>query len=152
MRVELSTELPVDATKAWREVQKPELLEYVTRPILRFRFLSPPGARWQPGRHSAQIGLLGIIPLGRQTIGVEFPSRESDTYLLRDNGSGSVARVWDHLILIEPLGPGRCLYTDRLQVSAGVLTPFVAAFAWLLYAHRQRRWRLLASRGFDYNA
>jgi len=38
--------------------------------------------------------------------------------------------------------------TDRVHIDAGMLTPLVAAFARLFYAHRQKRWRALAKNGF----
>jgi hypothetical protein len=35
-----------------------------------------------------------------------------------------------------------------VHIDAGMLTPLVAAFARLFYAHRQKRWRALAKNGF----
>jgi len=34
------------------------------------------------------------------------------------------------------------------NTGAGMLTPLVAGFARLFYAHRQKRWRALAKNGF----
>jgi uncharacterized membrane protein len=72
--------------------------------------------------------------------------------VLRENGSGQLATVWDHTIRVEPSSDGGTQYTDVVEVRAGVLTPFVWAFAQVFYHHRQRRWRALVKRGFDYGS
>jgi hypothetical protein len=53
------------------------------------------------------------------------------------------------MITIEPNAAG-VVYRDRVEVRAGVLTPFIWVFAQIFYRHRQRRWRRLAANGFDY--
>ncbi len=68
---------------------------------------------------------------------------------LRDDGRGTLASTWDHLIVIQASGHG-CSYTDRIEVKAGVLTLLVWSFAWVFYLHRQRRWRRLVASGFSY--
>lgn len=67
---------------------------------------------------------------------------------LRDDGRGTLATKWDHLITIQASEQGS--YTDRVEVRAGVLTPFVWLFSWFFYRHRQRRWQRLIANGFAY--
>jgi hypothetical protein len=69
---------------------------------------------------------------------------------VRDNGHGDLPRKWDHRITLVPQPGGGTLYTDRVEVGAGVLTPFVWLFAGMFYRHRQRRWRRLVENDFDY--
>jgi hypothetical protein len=69
---------------------------------------------------------------------------------LRDDGRGAAARVWHHLITVADDGEGGTLYSDRIRVEAGWLTPAIFLFAWVFYAWRQHRWRRLAARGFRY--
>jgi len=46
---------------------------------------------------------------------------------------------------VEALPANRSRYTDRVEISAGLLIPGVLLFESLLYRARQRRWkRLLA--------
>ena len=54
-------------------------------------------------------------------------------------------RKWDHWITVAPNPDGSTDYRDEVEISAGVLTPFVWIFAQLFYRHRQRRWRGLAA-------
>ncbi len=152
MRVTLTTLLDTPAERAWIEVQTARLLEHVAAPLLVFTPIDPQAlpAEWVAGRYHVGVRLFGWLPLGTQWIVTTKASQGPDCYQIRDNGRGTLARRWDHLIAIEPLAPARCRYRDDIEVQAGLLTPFVWAFARFFYAHRQRRWRRLVARGFDY--
>lgn len=45
---------------------------------------------------------------------------------------------------------GRVAIFDRVEVKAGLLTPFIWAYASLFYHYRQHRWRRLVEGGFAY--
>lgn len=79
---------------------------------------------WRPGPRRVWMWLFGLIPLGSQTINIEFPESKDGSYRLRDNGSGLLARKWDHHLSLEPHGDGS-RYRDRIHLAAGVFTPFV---------------------------
>ena len=70
---------------------------------------------------------------------VDDASREIQT---AEHG-GSI-KQWRHRITVDERGPYRSQYTDEIDIRAGVLTPFVWAYAQLLYRYRQMRWRRLA--------
>ena len=55
-----------------------------------------------------------FLPIGKQIIGIEFPQK-SDHWVLRDNGSGSIAKTWDHLIFLESEG----LDIRKVSIDAG---------------------------------
>ncbi|HEU4562217.1 MAG TPA: hypothetical protein VFS20_30590 [Longimicrobium sp.] len=67
---------------------------------------------------------------------------------LRDEGAGTLARTWDHLVTVAPDPSGGSRYTDHVRVAAGVLTPMVWLFAQALFRWRQRRLREAAATGF----
>lgn len=148
--VELSTHLDTHPDVIWDHVQTPQLLHYVARSLIRF---VPKGTawpeRWTPGRYQAWMLLFGFIPIGWQVIGIELPATSAGAYRVRDNGHGPLIGRWDHMIEITPEGSGT-RYVDRVHIEAGLLTPVVAAFARLFYAHRQRRWRKLVAADFRY--
>lgn len=150
MLIRRSTILDVSAERAWAALRRPELLAYVARPIQAFHPVDPPlwPVTWADGRYQVKLRLFGLLPMGEQWIVIETPAGRSGSYRLRDNGHGDLVRRWDHLITIDPLSGDRCRYTDQVEVRAGLLTPFVAAFAWIFYRHRQRRWRRLVSSSF----
>lgn len=149
--IELSTFLSADPDLVWSHVRTSRLLNYVTNPLIVFRPRKSCGfpAEWTEGDYQAEMRLFGFIPVGQQTIGIRYPAAPvGNTRILRDKGHGTSARVWDHYIVVEPEGESGTRYTDRVTVDAGWHTPFVAAFAYVFYAHRQRRWRKLVRSGF----
>ncbi|MEO0930712.1 MAG: hypothetical protein AAFY14_08680 [Pseudomonadota bacterium] len=149
--VTISTFLAAPPTRILEEVNKTRLLLFVTHPIMRFTPVDPPilPESWAPGDFIVRMHFFGILPLGRQTIGLSMPPMADDVRYIRDNGHSKLIRRWDHLISIAP-EDGGTRYTDRVEIDAGVLTPFVVAFAHMFYRHRQRRWRQLVARDFDY--
>jgi hypothetical protein len=133
--------------KVWAEVQTPSLLREIIRPLMRIvpvdsaRFPE----RWEQGATvRCQFCLFGMIPLGVHTLFLqrvdqtarEIQSRESDPLISR----------WDHLVRVRPTEDGRCLYSDEIEIEAGLLTMPVWAFANWFYRHLQRNWRRVANR------
>ncbi|MEL6365647.1 MAG: hypothetical protein AAFR11_12495 [Pseudomonadota bacterium] len=151
--IEISTTLEAPAADVWREVQTPRLLHYVARGRMSFAPIDPPvfPEVWEEREYVVAMRWGGFLPIGRQVIGIEKPAAEGSALFVRDNGRSALIDKWDHLITIRPTGEMRTSYTDRLDVEAGALTPFVAAFAKSFYAHRQRRWERLIANGFDYD-
>jgi hypothetical protein len=101
--------------------------------------------RWTQGStYRFRCYFFGVVPLGVHTIlieridpvALEIQSREHE----------ALVRHWDHLIRIRPTPEGNALYSDEIEISAGLLTPLVWAFAQWFYRHRQRRWRRIARR------
>jgi len=153
-RFELTTTLAAPIDAVWQALQRPATLVYVSRGWLSFRPIDPPALpeRWPETGGTYRVGLTvyGVLPFGQQTLGVEFPEIDPPRRAVRDNGHGSLIRVWDHWILLEPAGDAT-RYTDRLRVEAGALTLPVTLWAKGFYAHRQRRWRRLVENGFRMN-
>jgi hypothetical protein len=137
----------------WEEVRKPAALDHVAAPLQAFAPIDPatPPARWEAGRYLYRLMLFGRIPIGTQYIGIEFPPDRGDgVRRMRDNGSGDRIRMWDHMIEVAPRADGRTDYRDTVEIHAGLGTLPAWLFAQVFYRHRQRRWRALAARDFDY--
>jgi len=62
---------------------------------------------------------------------------------LYTNEGGGLVPVWNHLIKIESISEGSCLYADDVDIEAGLLTPIVWFYAHAFYRYRQWRWRAL---------
>lgn len=73
----------------------------------------------------------------------------TEIFMLRGNGYSLLISKWDHLITAQEAGGGT-LYRNRVTIKAGILTPYVWLLARLFYAHRLRRWAILAANGFNY--
>jgi hypothetical protein len=147
MRVFVASVLPCDADRAWAEVQKSALLLEVTRPLVAIR---PVPGEALPERWSATATLrcrsylFGLIPLGTRTVFFERIDPAAREIQTRERDP--LVRRWDHIIRVEPLGDGRCRYSDEIEVEAGLLTPLVWLFTRAFYGHRQRRWQAVAKR------
>jgi hypothetical protein len=148
MKVDLETHIAMSPEEVWQRVQTPELLFHIAAPLVRFRLLENGGPmQWADGsRYLVSIRLFGFLPFGNQWI---VPSQHVDKAVpwpkkLRDNGHSALIKTWDHWITVEPDGENGTRYRDEVEVKAGLLTPFIWAFAQFFYRHRQRRWRALA--------
>lgn len=148
--VTLSTTLECTPDTAWERVRTSALLMHVAAPLIRFvpKGDTPFPGDWAPGEYRAWMWLFGLIPIGWQAVVISEPPPDGATRFIRDNGYGPLIRRWDHWIAIAPGEHGTTRYVDRVDIEAGVLTPLIAAFARVFYAHRQRRWRQLARSGF----
>jgi hypothetical protein len=143
----LTTHLPAPLDEVWGLLMCPATLEHVAAPLLRFRPEGQPlPDRWEEGSWRVRLrGPFGL-PLGWQEICVSFPEAPPPLRRLRDDGRGTLAHRWDHLIEIAPEGSGT-RYANRIVVEAGWLTPMTRRVARIFYAHRQWRWRRLLSSG-----
>lgn len=150
MLIRRSMILDVPAERAWAMVRQSRLLEHVAHPLQVFEPVEPSRLPeiWTDGGYRVRCRTFGLIPTGEQWIVISTVDAGPERYVLRDNGHGDLARRWDHLITIRPVSANRCRYTDEVEVRAGLLTLFVAAFAWIFYRHRQRRWRQLVASDF----
>lgn len=149
--IALTTHIPATPGRIWQEVQRPQLLDYVARGLVRFHPVKgrPFPEIWSEGQYKAWLLLFGFLPIGWQIIGIEFPPAAGPRKQLRDNGCGWMIKTWDHMITVEPDGEGT-RYTDSVVIDAGLFTLPVTLFARIFYAHRQRRWLRLVKSGFDY--
>ena len=156
MRTLITTRLDCKPERAWEAVQTTRLLEHVAAPLLGFEPLQPRTLpeTWRPGNYLVKMKFLGFIPLGKQWVVVSMPKRKKTTsrreYAIRDDGHGSLAKKWDHLITITETQDGKTQYTDQVDIDAGLLTPLIWLFSQVFYRHRQRRWRALVKRQFAF--
>lgn len=151
MRVTLRLELDATPDEVWEMLHDPLALGAVVAPLLE---LAPVGhrrfpPRWTAGEHLVRTRLLGILPLGDQRIDLST-ARRGGARILEDSGgpvSGVLAIVttWRHRMAVSP-APGGTLYRDRLDISAGILTPLVWLGAWALWQYRARRIRAVVAR------
>jgi hypothetical protein len=144
MRVALQLELEASPTEVWAMLNDPLALGALLAPLLE---IDPVGHRrfpptWTPGDHIVRARLLGLLAIGDQVIRLSSSSR-GGARILEDSGgpvSGALAVItkWRHRMAVSPLPGGRTLYRDRLDFSAGALTPLVWIGTWALWQYRAR--------------
>jgi hypothetical protein len=153
-----TTILDCPAERAWQEAQTSRLLAYVAWPLVVLQPIQPTELpeSWAESSYLVRMRLFGCLPFGNQSIVISRPFVDPtpgrQRYVLRDNGHGNLITTWDHVITIRETEDGRTHYTDRVEIRAGILTPFIWSYASLFYRHRQRRWRRLARTNFSYSA
>lgn len=148
MKVSRSTIIDLPPDVVWSEVQTAPLLIHIAWPLMRFVPVGDePLEHFKPGgRYQVSLRLFGFIPFGKQWIVTSIHEPETGKWpkRLRDNGYSALIDKWDHWITVTPDAKGGTRYSDDVEISAGIATPFIWAFAQLFYRHRQRRWRGLA--------
>lgn len=148
MKVSRSTMIDLPPPTVWAEAQTAPLLQHIAWPMIRF---VPVGETsldaFQPGgRYQVKLHLFGFIPFGTQWIVTSLHEPDTGQWpkRLRDNGYSALIAKWDHWITVKPDANGGTHYSDDVEIAAGILTPFIWAFAEIFYRHRQRRWRGMA--------
>lgn len=152
MQVKISTLLRRDPERIWQEVQTTRLLRYIAHPLVLFEPIIPKTfpEKWSDERYWVHMKLFGFLPFGKQWIGIRRVAKP-DEYEILDDGRGEMIARWRHLITLRKTPEGFTQYTDTVDIEAGWLTLGVWFFANVFFRYRQRRWRRLVARNFDYD-
>jgi hypothetical protein len=141
--VDLSTELAAPAHAVWQAVKTPGAFRTVTRGFLSMPVINRRNQAWREGETvRGWVFLFGVIPFSRHTL--HLSAINDDAMTLSSRESGGLLRRWNHDIFVVAAGNSRCDYRDRIDIDAGIVTPFVVLYARWFYTMRQRRWRELA--------
>jgi hypothetical protein len=152
MNVLLRLTLDCEPDVAWRAIANPDVFRQVSSPLMKVTSKEPGGfpETWSAdGPHEVSLKLLGLIPLGRQTIDISFTQRPGGVRMMVDSGkplSGPLGMVktWDHRMAISETGNQQTLYRDRLVVKAGLLTPVIFMGMWIFWQIRGAKLKRLA--------
>ena len=152
MIVNTSSKFQREFSEVVKNVMLPSLLSYIAKPLVFFKPIRTNvfPEQWEAGDYLVRMYLFYFIPFGEQTIRIELlKSKVEDEFILRDNGFGTLIKKWDHWIFIKKTDEtGQIIYTDRVDIDAGILTPFIWIYAFTFYHWRQYRWRKLIRRNF----
>jgi len=150
VQLKLLLECPVDA--AADALRDPAVMRAVATPLLRYRSEEPGGFphRWSGEPHPVSAAALGVLPLGRTHVHLDWHERDG-AWIQRDTGRGvsgtfALLRI-SHRMAVSPAADGRTLLRDRLQFTAGpggVLSPLLWAGLWATWQWRGHRMRRLA--------
>lgn len=147
MRLVVSNRFPVDADIVWDAITSPAFLAEMVEPLLKMEYQgdAPLPERWEVGMElTFGLKLATLVPLGQQK--VRCVKNDARARVFATKESGTLVRHWDHVMSVTPDGPGRCVFTDRLQIDAGILTTNVWMFGHALYRYRQKRMKWLLGR------
>lgn len=140
MKLVVTTIIKADVCTVWGLVTKSSTLEYVCRGLLGFKGVENFPDKWCEGDIiKTRLKLFSVIPAWKHNI--QF-KQVSNLRLITEE-QGGIVKKWNHRIHIKPLTDAECQYTDYIEISAGVFTPVIFAFAYLFYRYRQCRWKQL---------
>lgn len=152
MQISIKTILRTNIETAWQNVILPQTLVFIAKPILSFTPILPTffPKHWEIGTYKTKLKVFGFLPFGSHSIVIEKPdSKSNDVKILIDNGYGQLISRWYHAITIQKITDDTCQYEDRVEIEAGILTPFIWLFALVFYQWRQFRWKKLIHNNFN---
>ena len=100
----------------WAELQKISALQQVASPMLVFKPIDgiTLPEKWESGQEYAlTISFFGILPLGKHTI--KIINIDEEQLEILTNESGTLTKVWDHLIKIEVLNNKNIKYKGEIK-------------------------------------
>jgi hypothetical protein len=143
MRCFVQTNLDVSVAEAWSAAKRPATLLRVTRGFLGFSGFERIPSEWREGMvvHT-RFWFFHLFPAWwSHTMTVK--QIDEDRRVIASSECGGIIRVWNHTIRVSPAPPG-CVYSDEIEIQAGLLTLFIWLYANIFYRYRQARWRQLS--------
>ena len=118
---------------------------YVTRGMLGFKGAEEWPEVFEEGQVlETKLLLFNVIPAWNHRLRLIRVDHENmEIASLEDGG---FVRRWNHRKWIEDQSERRCMYTDEIDIRAGLLTWFIWAYAHVFYRYRQKRMRRMADR------
>ena len=141
--VDHSTRLEATSDSVWNAVKTPAAFRRVTRGILRLPVIRNRNDEWREGE--TVIGwtfLFGFLPFSRHHL--HIANIDNSTHTMSSKEFGGLIKIWNHDIEVTAVDEFSCLYRDRIEIDAGIMTPVIVGYAHWFYLMRQRRWRRLA--------
>ncbi|WP_430592046.1 hypothetical protein [Humidisolicoccus flavus] len=124
-------------TSMQQALRSPKVMRWVSAPLVGYRSQEQGGFpdRWDERPHRVTLLVLRTIPLGTQTIDLDWHV-EGKTWVQEDHGSGlGGALKILHRITVEPDDDGATVFTDTLTTS-GPLGALMQPVLWGLWQWR----------------
>lgn len=145
MHVQLKLVLDCPPDVAWKALRSPAVFGDVSYPLVVFapRDGGEFPAFWSEGSHPVKARALnGLLDAGTQDIDVRFGESHGRP-IFEDRGGPltgplTIITRWRHRMVLASWPDGRTLYRDRLEFSAGLLTPLVWVGMWVFWQWRAR--------------
>lgn len=143
MKAIITSKLNISAGDAWRLVKKSSTLIFITKGVLSFSDSDHYPEEWLENRSvTSRLKFFGLFPAWNHEI---YFQKICDSALeILTQEQGGIVSKWEHLIKVTPTdNDAIILYTDQIDIEAGLFTPFVWLYAHLFYRYRQLRWKRL---------
>jgi ligand-binding SRPBCC domain-containing protein len=141
--VRVKSRLAAPPDQVWQLLLSKETLLFITRGMMTFTDSEDwPEPLFSPGtKIDTRVRLFGrgpAFPHQVRIVRVDETKREIDT-----EEDGGLLDIWNHRMHVEAVSSEESLYTDHIELRAGLITPVIWSFAFVYYRYRHRRWREL---------
>lgn len=147
MRAVITSVMDTSAEVAWENAQLRKTMFYICDGLLSFGNHNLP-ERFVNGSE-AQCKLRFFNRLPGWTHYWRISNIDTGSMIIDSEEYGGLVKRWHHIIKIESLNDSQCVYTDDIDIKAGIATPLVWLWANVFYRYRQRRWKKLVDLGFS---
>ena len=145
VKATIQTTLPDAAARVWHTLLQRDAFLHITRGMLGFKGAEEWPEVFEEGQViETRLLLFNFVPAWRHTLRLIRVDHEDMEIESREEG-GPVRR-WNHRKWIEEKSERSCLYTDEIDIHAGLLTWLIWAYAHVFYRYRQKRMRQMALR------
>ena len=118
---------------------------YVTRGMLGFKGAEEWPEVFEEGQVlETKLLLFNVIPAWKHRLRLIRVDHENIEIASQEDGG--FVRRWNHRKWIEDQSERSCMYTDEIDIRAGLLTWFIWAYAHVFCRYRQKRMRRMADR------
>jgi hypothetical protein len=140
MLLRVNSIFPASIENIYEKIKKISTLQFIAAPYAYFEQIDTKNLSWQAGETSEYfLFIFKFINIGIHTIKViQFDTNE--IYTKEYNKS---IPIWNHKIKMKKLNDYKTLYSDEVEIKAGIKTFFIYIWALLFYNHRQRKWKKL---------
>ncbi|MCG8667957.1 MAG: hypothetical protein MI867_00965 [Pseudomonadales bacterium] len=138
--------MDVSAETAWDNVQLRKTMFYICDGLLSFKSHNLPERFVDGSEAHCKLWFFNKVPAW--THYWRISSIDADRMILDSEEYGGLVKRWHHIIEIEPLSDNQCVYTDYIDIKAGLATPLIWLWAKVFYRYRQRRWKKLIDLDF----
>ncbi len=139
--IRVTSTFSTEAQVVWEKLQNFETLQHIARPMMTFSSAGHVNEiSWVEGvDYRFKLRMFCLIPFGG-THAIHVERMDAALGIIQTQEKNDIVRVWNHRIELQPRGD-KTLYTDIVEIDAGVLTFLVTLWSHVFYRHRQRRWR-----------
>ena len=127
--------------KIWDKILNIETLNYICKPMVRFKLETMDNStKWEINKeYIFKLFIYGFVPFGKHRIILKKIDKNNGLIISKEQNN--IVKIWNHKIKMEKKSEGLTVYTDEVEIYAGIFTLFVAIWGKIFYKHRRKKWK-----------
>lgn len=148
MRAVITSVFDTSAEKVWENAQYSKTMFYICDGMIAFRNHDIPETFATGIEAQCRLWFFNIFPGWKHHWRINHI--DHNRRIIDSAEYGGLIRRWHHLIRVGSLNDSQCVYTDAIEIDAGLVTPLVWVWASMFYRYRHRRWKKLIKLGLPH--